>query len=194
MLEDIDAGLQRVQAVARALKAFDRDGARRLEHASLRQCVQEALQLAGPSRPGGVKIHLGDGEVREMLIDRGGMVRSLVELILNAFAAMPEGGALDIDLREEADAALVVLRDTGEGISEENLARVFEPFFTTRPMGAGRGLGLSAAYATVSRMHGTIAISSVRGQGTVVQVRLPLASPERPKPAQPGSSSTCRIP
>ncbi len=183
VLEDIESGLQRVQAVARALKAFDRDGSRRLELAHLRPCVQEALQLAGPSRPGGVKIRVGEGQVRELLIDRGGMVRSLVELILNAFAAMPEGGALDIDLREEAASALVVLRDTGEGISEENLARVFEPFFTTRPMGSGRGLGLSFAYAAVSRMHGTLEISSVRGQGTVVQVRLPLSSAERPAPS-----------
>jgi putative nucleotidyltransferase with HDIG domain len=173
VLEDLEAGLERVQAIVQALGAFDRDGTRRLESGNLRQCVQEAVQLAGPSRPGGVKIRVGEGQVRDLPLDRGGMVRALVELILNAFAAMPGGGALDIDLREEADAALVVLRDTGEGISEENLERVFEPFFTTRPMGFGRGLGLSAAYAIVSRMNGRITLTSAPSQGTVAQVRLP---------------------
>ncbi len=175
VLEDLEDGLERVQAIAQALGAFDRDGSRRLQSANLRPCVQEAVQLAGPSRPGGVKIRVGEGQVRDLPLDRGGMVRALVELILNAFAAMPRGGVLDIDLREEADAALVVVRDTGEGISEENLERVFEPFFTTRPVGFGRGLGLSAAYAIISRMNGKITLTSAPGRGTVAQMRLPLA-------------------
>jgi len=114
----------------------------------------------------------------------------LMNLAVNASDAMPDGGVLLIRCRvrtsdEETMAqlnapigALVVfeISDTGAGMSEETRRRAFEPFFTTKDAGKGSGLGLATSYGIVTQAGGTMSISSVVGQGTVVKIVLPAAA------------------
>jgi two-component system NtrC family sensor kinase len=78
-------------------------------------------------------------------------------------------------LHHEGDVVTVRISDTGRGIPAEHLARVFEPFFTTRPVGEGSGVGLAVCHGIATRMGGTIGIESDLGVGTTVTVRLPRA-------------------
>lgn len=99
-----------------------------------------------------------------------------LNLFLNARDAMPKGGWLSISTRT-TDAGLVVeVADTGSGIPSEHLARIYDPFFTTKPIGKGTGLGLSITYGIVQEHNGTIACDSREGQGTRFTVTLPLAA------------------
>lgn len=110
--------------------------------------------------------------------DLGNLQQIFLNLINNAFAAMQNGGRLDIFIRrQEKDRIAVVVADTGHGISEADLKRVFEPFFSTREGHAGTGLGLSVTYGLVSEMGGTIAVESKPNQGTRFTVTLPLTPP-----------------
>ena len=89
-----------------------------------------------------------------------------LNLFLNALDAMPEGGTLEVHGWKAADEIVIQVTDTGSGISEENLARVMEPFFTTKEVGQGTGLGLSICYGIMNQHGGTIEIaprSAVRG-------------------------------
>jgi two-component system, NtrC family, sensor kinase len=97
-------------------------------------------------------------------------------LAMNAADAMPTGGKITFTTRVSAAGGHVVMRvaDTGHGIPPEDLTKVFDPFFTTKETGKGTGLGLSVTYGIVTRHNGTINISSQVGQGTAVDVRLPL--------------------
>jgi signal transduction histidine kinase len=97
-----------------------------------------------------------------------------LNIINNAFAAMKEGGKIDISMREEReeDAVAVTIKDTGHGISREDLPRIFEPFFTTKREG-GVGLGLSITYGIVEKLGGRISVESTVGQGTGFTVFLP---------------------
>ncbi|HUS84959.1 MAG TPA: ATP-binding protein, partial [Anaerolineales bacterium] len=88
----------------------------------------------------------------------------------------PEGGTLDVLLKEQDDKLFITLRDSGGGISEENLVRIFDPFFTTKPEGEGTGLGLSVSYGIVSRHGGLIEVESEIGIGSTFIVTLPLRS------------------
>jgi len=100
----------------------------------------------------------------------------VMNLILNAYLAMPAGGEVRVSIRREADEAVVRVRDTGGGISPSHLDKIFDPFFTTRPVGKGTGLGLSICHTLVKQHGGSIAVeSSVEGQGSTFVVRLPLA-------------------
>lgn len=100
----------------------------------------------------------------------------VMNLILNAYLAMPAGGEVRVSIRREADDAVVRVRDTGGGISPSHLDKIFDPFFTTRPVGKGTGLGLSICHTLVKQHGGSIAVeSSVEGQGSTFVVRLPLA-------------------
>ena len=98
----------------------------------------------------------------------------LINLVTNAVQAMPEGGTLDVSLKEHDDNLVITFRDSGVGIPEENIARIFDPFFTTKPEGEGTGLGLSVSYGIVSRHRGLIEVESEVGIGTTFIVSLPL--------------------
>ncbi|MBF8267958.1 MAG: sensor signal transduction histidine kinase [Dehalococcoidia bacterium] len=105
--------------------------------------------------------------------------RVLLNLIANALDAMPQGGRLTISTQGVAGKVEVKLTDTGIGIPPENLERVFDPFFTTRPDGEGTGLGLAASRRSVERHRGTIGVESQVGKGTTVTILLPLRSAEQ---------------
>ncbi len=98
----------------------------------------------------------------------------LINLVTNAVQAMPEGGTLDVSLKEHDDNLVITMRDSGLGIPEENIVRIFDPFFTTKPEGEGTGLGLSVSYGIVSRHRGLIEVESEVGIGTTFIVTLPL--------------------
>lgn len=97
----------------------------------------------------------------------------LMNLIFNAYAAMPEGGELKTAIRHEGGRAVVVVRDTGCGIAEANRAKIFDPFFTTKAAGSGTGLGLSICHTIISQHEGCIDVDSEIGKGSTFTVRLP---------------------
>ena len=98
----------------------------------------------------------------------------LINLVTNAVQAMPEGGTLDVSLQDLEDKLVITMRDSGEGIEEENIAKIFDPFFTTKPEGEGTGLGLSVSYGIITRHGGQIEVSSEIGMGTTFVVSLPV--------------------
>ena len=114
----------------------------------------------------------------------------LVNLILNAFEAMPDGGDLVIDTAGEDAWAVLRVSDTGVGMSEEVRARVFTPFFTTKSAGS-TGLGLSSAKDLVAAHGGTISVASALGHGATFTIMLPSAE-HRPGPA--GAADESRLP
>jgi signal transduction histidine kinase len=99
-----------------------------------------------------------------------------LNLFLNARDAMPRGGWLTIVTKSDGATATVEVADTGSGIPEEQLSRIYDPFFSTKEIGKGTGLGLSITYGIVQEHGGTITCDSVVGQGTRFILTLPLAT------------------
>jgi signal transduction histidine kinase len=100
-----------------------------------------------------------------------------LHLLINAAQALEERpGLVTLTTAYEAPSVVVRIQDTGQGISAEHLPRVFDPFFTTRPVGGGTGMGLAVCYGIVARHGGSIAIESRAGTGTNVSVHLPAAA------------------
>jgi signal transduction histidine kinase/DNA-binding response OmpR family regulator len=134
----------------------------------MRQAVGEAVTL---------DLHLA-AEALKIHVDATQLETALLNLAVNARDAMPDGGALVVATRREADAdrrrwVAIEVRDTGVGMSEEVRARVFEPFFTTKEVGKGSGLGLSQVYGFVNQSEGQVRLESAPGQGAVFHVLLP---------------------
>jgi signal transduction histidine kinase len=105
--------------------------------------------------------------------DAGQIQQALLNLFLNAVQAMPEGGALTVAAEPADHAVRIQIRDTGAGIPQENLTRIFQPFFTTKHRGTG--LGLSITRNIIEKHRGTICVASAPGQGTVFTLVLPAA-------------------
>jgi len=97
-----------------------------------------------------------------------------LNLFLNARDAMPKGGWLTVATRDEKRTAIIELSDTGVGIPAEHLARIYDPFFTTKPEGRGTGLGLSVTYGIVQEHGGELLCESQPGHGTCFRLTLPL--------------------
>jgi two-component system, cell cycle sensor histidine kinase and response regulator CckA len=124
-----------------------------------------------------IVLHLGES-LPEVVIDRTHFESIVVTLVLNALAAMPEGGTLTIatGVDPARNRIRLTTRDTGVGMDAATLSRVFDPFFTTRPVGQGSGLGLSSVYGLVTRSGGTIHATSEVGKGTTLTIEWPTAS------------------
>lgn len=106
-------------------------------------------------------------------------VKSLLQqvfmnLFLNAINAMPSGGVLNISVESQEREVRVAVSDTGKGISSEDMDKIFDPFYTTSPVGQGTGLGLSVSYSIVKQHFGSIEIESREGKGSTFWVRLPV--------------------
>jgi PAS domain S-box-containing protein len=127
----------------------------------------------------------------EAIVDPAQLEKALLNLVLNARDAMPNGGKLTIEAdstvldsdyaEQNPDVApgqyiLIIVSDTGSGISPENLSHVFDPFFTTKEVGQGTGLGLSMVYGFAKQSKGHIKIDSMLGRGTTIKLYLPKTS------------------
>ena len=111
-----------------------------------------------------------------VFVDRTLIGRSLANIVENALHAMPGTGALTIDATSDAQFVSIDVRDSGAGMDEDALARVFEPYFSTKT--TGTGLGLPIARRNVELNGGTIEVESIKGRGTLVRIRLPIALPQ----------------
>jgi PAS domain S-box-containing protein len=126
------------------------------------------------------------GAVRPANADANQLELVIINLAVNARDAMPIGGSITIDVSEEAiagaegglaagDYLVIALTDTGEGMDAETLARATEPFFTTKGVGRGTGLGLSMAHGFAEQVSGRLTLKSQKGKGTTAELRLPVA-------------------
>jgi signal transduction histidine kinase len=103
--------------------------------------------------------------------------QALLNLVKNAAAAMPEGGKLTIKTGRMDNEVFITVRDTGMGIPEENLSKIFEPYFTTKPTGSG--LGLTLVFKIIREHRGEISVQSKEGEGTCFTISLPVPQKER---------------
>lgn len=128
------------------------------------RCAKEGIELVRSLTP----------NLPEITADRGQLTQVLVNLIVNAIQAMPDGGRLTVQtLTGQKDISLIV-EDTGVGMSEEVMKKIFDPFFTTKEIDQGTGLGLSVVHGIVTSHGGTIRVKSKPGRGTRFEVKLPL--------------------
>jgi PAS domain S-box-containing protein len=177
-LREARHGAERVSSIVRDLRTFSRTDEEEAGAVELRRVLLSAIKVA--------RSQLMDrGQIIEIL-DEVPMVRGnasrleqvFLNLLINAIQALnatkPEENVVRIRVTRSDEAwVLVEISDTGIGIASELLDRVFDPFFTTKPVGLGTGLGLPICHSIITKMGGTIGVSSQVGRGTTFHVRLP---------------------
>ena len=110
-------------------------------------------------------------------VDPDQMSQVLLNLVLNACHAMPDGGTLVFRLHSVDQSVALSVQDTGCGMSEEDIKKIFDPFFTTKPVGEGTGLGLTVVHGIIQEHEGTIRVNSHPGEGATFMVTLPICNP-----------------
>jgi len=181
---------ERGERLTRQLLAFSRRQNLRPEFVDLRQRTADMAELLSRSTRDDIVVSVDmPADLWAVSIDPGEFELAVLNIAVNARDAMPDGGRLHIAARNAAigpedapaeglvgDFVAMTLSDTGTGMAPETVARAFEPYFTTKDVGAGSGLGLSQVYGFATQSGGTAAIDSEPGTGTTVTLYLPRAA------------------
>lgn len=175
----------RAAALAQRLLTFARPRPRKLESVQVNDVLCQMRELLTWALGGGIELTLRlDGLPHPVLCDPHELENATLNLVANGRDAMPNGGRLTIETSHTdiiTDAAMpeicpyvrIRIADTGTGMAADQINRVFEPFYTTKPVGCGTGLGLTMVKHFVDRHCGQIHIESIVGRGTVVTLDLP---------------------
>ena len=177
LLEKITKQTFRASEIVNNLLNFSRTSATEFAEVDLHQVISETLSLLEHQfKSARVQVD------RELLAEypitfgnAGKLQQVFLNLFVNARDAMADGGVLKVRSESVDSKIEVVVRDTGTGISRENVKKIYDPFFTTKAAGKGTGLGLSVSYGIVQEHGGNISVESKPGVGTSFKLELPLA-------------------
>ena len=174
-LEHVQKSLQVCRRIFGGMLTFSRNAARRSGYGQVRRAIEttSAILKYGLNR-GGVELHIDmPDDLPEVACSQSDLEQLFLNLLTNAREATPHGGRIVITAGSTERSVEISIADTGCGIPAENLPRVLEPFFTTKPQ--GNGLGLSICRSVLWEVDGTLTIQSEPGGGTHVQVHVPQA-------------------
>ncbi len=182
-LDLIVDGLNRIERTITTLLNFSRQREMTLEETSLNHNLKHVVELVGYQlRRAGIEVRFDlDPSGAVVLADHFQMEQLFLNLVLNAVQSMPRGGELVLRTRVAEESIVAEVRDTGSGIPEEIRDRVFDPFFTTREVGEGTGLGLAVSDSITAAHGGTIGVKSTLGVGTIFRVELPPPPEDGPR-------------
>jgi signal transduction histidine kinase len=178
-LEKIVKATLHARGVIRNLLLFARHVPPEKTTIRLNDLVEEALAFLEPRRAhSGIElVRALEEDLPDVTADPAQIRQVLVNLLVNAVQAMPQGGRLEVRTGSETDSVFVVIADSGIGMSEDVRQKLYVPFFTTKDVGEGTGLGLAVASGIVNSHGGTIRVESEVGRGSRFEVRLPRTPP-----------------
>jgi PAS domain S-box-containing protein len=179
-LDNAIEGARRGAVLTQRMLAFARRQELKPASVDLKALVENMSALLKSSLGPGILCQLSFPEkLRRVSADINQLELAILNLGVNARDAMPKGGLLRIEARQEAEHVRLMLIDDGEGMDDETLRRALEPFFTTKGIGKGTGLGLSMVDGMIGQLGGKLTISSEKGRGTTVELWLKNADGER---------------
>jgi len=181
MLQDIRDGVDRVQRTVRDLKLFSRSDELSRTVVDLKEVIVRVLRIANNEIRHRAILYLELGAIPLVDANDGQIGQVLLNLLVNAAQAIPEGAADRNEIRvvtrtDPQGRAIVEIHDTGSGIPDDIKRRIFDPFFTTKDVGVGTGLGLSICNNIVVNHGGDIQVDSTVGQGSVFRMVLPAST------------------
>lgn len=181
-LEQTRQGLDRIGELVLKLRTFSRLDEGEHKYVKIEESIDSVLALLQHRMTGRISVHKNYGAVKVVPCHPGPLNQVLMNLLSNAIDAIEGAGTITIRTGQEDAMFFIAIADTGKGIGAAERERIFEPFYTTKPVGQGTGLGLSISYGIVQRHRGSIEVRSEEGRGTEMIVKIPLetAAEERP--------------
>lgn len=176
LLRNIDQETNRARDIVKGLLEFSRHQEFSITPSSLNKTVTMAIKLISSQLPANITLVQEVPETMMLLMDRQRMHEVFLNLIMNAIQAIaPNKGKITITARQKDDRAHIDVCDTGSGVLPQDMDRIFDPFYTTKDVGSGTGLGLSVAYGIIKKHSGSITVTSTPGEGTCFHINLPMA-------------------
>ncbi|MHB1400010.1 MAG: PAS domain-containing sensor histidine kinase [Trichloromonadaceae bacterium] len=175
LLEETKEGASRVAKIVQDLKTFSRVDSREKTMADINSCLDSTLNMVASELRFKAQVVKNFGELPPVYCYPNRLNQVFMNLLVNAAQAIETQGIITIGTRQEGEAVVISVADTGCGIPPQSLPRLCEPFFTTKEAGKGTGLGLSIASDIIREHGGELTVASELGHGTVFTIRLPKA-------------------
>lgn len=177
LLRESKEGILRVSKIVQDLKDFSHVDATEWQWADLHVGLDSTLNIVWNELKYKADVSKEYGDIPEVECLLSQLNQVFMNLLVNAAQAIEEHGTITLRTGAEDDYIFVEIADTGKGMSMEEQKHIFEPFYTTKPVGKGTGLGLSMAYNIVKKHHGDIKVQSEVGKGTRFRIQIPIQQP-----------------
>ncbi len=185
LLKDLDkliksckTGAERTKDIVASLRSFSRLDEAALKEADIHEGIDSTLEILTHNYKNRITVHKDYGEVHKVRCYASQLNQVFMNLLANAAQAIEGKGDVWIKTQGEGGKVLISIKDSGKGISKENMNKLFTPFFTTKPVGQGTGLRLSISYGIIEKHNGRIWAESKEGVGTTFNIELPLEGPK----------------
>lgn len=182
VLEDVDSllsesmtGAERVREIAQSLKSFARLDEAEMQYADINEGLRATLRMIWNELKYHCTVHEDLRPLPPVLCFPGQLNQVFMNLLMNASQAIRDEGEISIETDVVDGEILIRISDTGVGIASNSIPKLFNPFFTTKPVGEGTGLGLSVSYGIIQRHRGRIEVESELGAGTSFSIYLPIS-------------------
>ena len=177
LLAESREGIERVKTIISAMKDFSHIEEEEFKPADLHRGIETTLNVVNNELKYKADVVRDFGDLPEVECIISQINQVVMNLLVNAAHAIDDFGKIIIRTRQETDNVVIEVEDTGKGISRENINRIFEPFYTTKPIGKGTGLGLSLSFNIIEKHNGRIDVDSTPGEGTCFRITLPVKQP-----------------
>ena len=178
MLDEINninsEAIMRINSIVKSLKNFARLDEAELKSVDIHDGIRSTLMLINHETKNKVSIAEDYGTLDFVECYPNLLNQVIMNILINAVQSIENTGAITIKTEQDNDKARILISDTGRGISQENLERIFDPGFTTKGVGVGTGLGLSICYQIIEKHHGVIKATSEKGKGSTFIIEIPL--------------------
>jgi signal transduction histidine kinase len=174
LFRSIKNGANRTKEIVKSLRNFTRLDESDLKQAHLHEGIDSTLVILGSQLKDRIEVVKNYGDLEPINCYPGQLNQVFMNILNNAVQAIKGPGTIRIQTYKNGQYAVVKIKDSGVGMSEEVKKHIFEPFFTTKEVGEGTGLGLSITYGIIEKHHGKIEVESAPGQGTEFIIKLPL--------------------
>lgn len=174
LIEESQEGADRVKKIVQNLKTFSRVDQAEYKPADINECIESTLNIVWNELKYKTTVEKEYEELPMIKCYPQQLNQVFMNLLVNAAQAIEKQGTIRIKTWNGDGSVNISISDTGSGIPEDKLNRIFEPFYTTKPVGQGTGLGLSITYDIVKKHKGEISVESEPGKGTVFKIKIPV--------------------
>ncbi|MBR9884737.1 MAG: histidine kinase, partial [Oceanospirillales bacterium] len=174
VMADTLEGTRRIKLIVDNLLNFSHVSNTEWQAADLNRCIEATLVIARNELKHKARVVTDFGTLPDVKCVPSQVNQVLLTLLINAAHAIQGKGEIHIQTRTRAEGVVIRVKDTGCGIDAQAIKKIFDPFYTTKEVGQGTGLGLSVAYGIIRAHHGRVGVESKPGLGTVFEVWLPL--------------------
>lgn len=175
LLSDIIDGIERVKKIVNNLKKISYKGGDDLIPFNINSCIKDCLKVLANELKYSMEIKLDITACDNILGQPSELSQVFINLFMNALHACESNGILSISNKQTDSAVIIFINDNGKGIEKENISKIFDPFYTSKPVGEGTGLGLPVSHGIIEKHNGKIEVKSEVNVGTTFIITLPLA-------------------